>query len=80
LAARAADWSVDDRTAADLRDWLEILNGFSSLAALDVRFAEGAVPPPQIAGQSSTDYGRHLYRRPTPVDQIPPDLLHLRFE
>jgi tetratricopeptide (TPR) repeat protein len=79
-AARVASEQRDHRSAMELRTWLETVVGMSSVESYDVRFAADDIDPPRVAGLLSAFHGAHVYRRPTPADQIPRGLLQLTLQ
>lgn len=79
-AARLAAHQGDEVTAARLRSWAETVNGLSSVASYELRFAAADIMPTRVAGLAGRFYGHYTYRRPTPSDQIPAGLLQLEIE
>jgi hypothetical protein len=79
-AARVAGHQGNSDLAGDLRSWADVVNGLSSQASYELRFAMPGIPPSEVAGLQGRLYGHYTYRRPTPFDQVPAGLLRLELE
>ena len=80
-AGRVAARRGDDRDAERYRAWAEILVGGLGATVREIRVGGPAVTAADdVAGISGLYYGHYTYRRPTPANQLVPDLPHLVYQ
>jgi tetratricopeptide (TPR) repeat protein len=73
--ARLADRFGEPDRADRYRKWAEIVNGTSSQSAHEFQVAVGGTSEVGVPGTYSEFYGHYTYRRPTPWDQFPLDVV-----
>jgi O-antigen ligase/tetratricopeptide (TPR) repeat protein len=73
--ARLSDRFGDEDRADRYRKWAEIVNGTSSQSAHEFQVAVGGISEVGVPGTNSEFYGHYTYRRPTPWDQFPLDVV-----
>jgi O-antigen ligase len=76
-AARLADHLGDRVRADDLRTRAELVNGTSSITGYDWGVELDRVGNRTQPGINGQFYGHYTYRRPTPWDALPSDVLHV---
>jgi O-antigen ligase len=78
--SRLSDHAGNAAAAERYRKWANIDNGLSGIPGLTVHVTVGPSGPSRNGGITSAFYGHYTYRRPTPWDQLPTDVLRLTYD
>jgi tetratricopeptide (TPR) repeat protein len=79
-SSRLSDHLGHPDAAERYRKWANIDNGLAGIPGLTVHVTVGPASPSSNGGITSSFYGHYTYRRPTPWDQLPIDVLRLTYD
>jgi O-antigen ligase/Tfp pilus assembly protein PilF len=79
-SSRLSDHLGHPDAATRYRKWANIDNGLAGIPGLTVHVTVGPQGSSRNGGITSSFYGHYTYRRPTPWDQLPIDVLRLTYD
>ena len=79
-SSRLSDHLGHPDDAERYRTWANIDNGLAGIPGLTVHVTLGPQGASRNGGITSSFYGHYTYRRPTPWDQLPVDVLRLTYD